>query len=75
MEVELGGACGWNRRLRAALWVGLDPYYPRINEIIYMIGQKTRVQRFGPRRTDRLSDLWNPFVQYGTSVKPGPIFL
>ncbi|MDB6037144.1 MAG: amino terminal protease family protein [Verrucomicrobiales bacterium] len=56
------------------MWIGLDPYYPRLDELFHTIGQKLGFNSAAPK-ADRLADLWNPFVQYGTSVNLARFFV
>lgn len=57
-----------------ALWIGLDPYYPRLDELFQIVGQKFGFQ-LSPPKSSRVADLWNPFVQYGTSVNLARFFV
>jgi membrane protease YdiL (CAAX protease family) len=56
------------------IWIGLDPYYPRLNQLLEMLGQKMGIQMTASKSA-RVADLWNPFVQYGTSVNLARFFV
>ena len=51
-------------------WIGLDPFYPRLGELFQKLGFSGSAPK-----PDRLGDLWNPFVQYGTNVNLARFFV
>jgi CAAX prenyl protease-like protein len=51
------------------LWVGLDPYYPRLNELLVQLGLSA------PPDPAEAPKPWNPFAHFGAGSLPGWLFV
>jgi len=51
-----------------AMWVGIDPYYPKQDELLFKLG-------FGKNPTEQPVVIWNPFAAFGAGSVMGWMFV
>lgn len=70
--VELKWAVSWEAVAVGigvfVIWVGLDPYYPKQDELLFKLGM-------GKDPAEKPAEIWNPFTAFGAGSAVGWLFV